>query len=144
MYSKTTFHGFNNFVSRYRNRAIGTTALAAVIAGSLWFGYPLLTNIKTIGGVTMPIGQPDRTWPAPSPRSYWDSDGSLLYLEAAGLGRELIFAEPVNTFLNPSARPGDLLFIGRRNGDSYEGVAYHYTGGVRQMTEESPMTPAGP
>ncbi len=84
-----------------------------------------------IGGLEYPAPT-DRAWPAPSDRSYWMADdNSVLYLEASGSAREFIFAEPTQDLIKLGARPGDLLFEGRKDGARYEGKAYHYLGACR-------------
>lgn len=105
-------------------------ATAAALTAVVWFAYPLMRGSPGRGGEGGPyIPAPtDRTWPAPADRSYWLADNSLLYLEASGSARELIFADPTKELVKLGARPGDLLFEGRKDGDRYEGRGYHYLG----------------
>jgi hypothetical protein len=114
--------------------------IAAVFATVLLVVYrspsrePEIVHLKKsdppIGGPLIPV-QTDRLWPAPKDRGYWIADNSLFYLEPLGSAREFIFAEPSEEMVKLGARPGDLIFEGRKDGDRYEGKAYHYLGTCR-------------
>lgn len=125
----------------YRRQISTGGGIAAALAGILllaylvpWRGPPVVSPKSSdpppTGGPLIPV-QTDRAWPAPRDRGYWVADNSLFYLEPLGSAREFIFAEPTEDMIKLGARPGDLLFEGRKNGDRYEGKAYHYLGACR-------------
>ena len=114
-------------------------ALAIVVAGiGWWFGSgfgaaPQVAQPKTLvvqgekAKPNVPVSQGGPFVP-PTPRSYWDYDKSLVYLEASGDSRKFIFIEPDQDFAAQGAQPGNLLFEGRRSDDTYVGKAYTFAG----------------
>jgi hypothetical protein len=73
-----------------------------------------------------PAGPP----PAARPGSYWDYGGSIVHLDAVPQSSSRVFYvyRPNSALSASGARPGDLLFSGRRIGDRYEGTAYVFAG----------------
>ena len=61
-------------------------------------------------------------------RSFWMHNGSLLYLVAEGDKRSFYYEKPRPGVQAAGARPGALLFEGRRQGPSYAGTAYIFAG----------------
>jgi hypothetical protein len=69
------------------------------------------------------------TVPANAPRgSYWSSGGSLFRLDADAdkPARRIYFFEPSTDMSVSGAHSGDLVFSGRRTGNTYTGVAYAF------------------
>jgi hypothetical protein len=64
----------------------------------------------------------------PSPRSHWIVGQSVVFLEAAGPVRQFYFVKPSPDLMALGARPGTLLFEGRKEGDKYQGKAYVFAG----------------
>jgi hypothetical protein len=66
----------------------------------------------------------------PHGTTYWDHNGSLIYLEAsvATGSRKFYYYTPRSSMLAAGARPGSLLFDGRRSGNRYNGKAYIFAG----------------
>jgi hypothetical protein len=62
-----------------------------------------------------------------SGRSFWEHNGSLMYLEAVGTTRSFYYAVPREGIRKAGVSPGTLLFKGQRNGDRYEGTAYIFS-----------------
>jgi len=63
------------------------------------------------------------------PGTYWDHNGSTVRLEASESGgRRFYYYQPRKGMLDAGARPGDLVFEGRRIGNRYEGKAYAFKG----------------
>ena len=58
-------------------------------------------------------------------RTYWNLNGSIVYLVANGTTREFYFQEPSKDLRDLGATSGSLLFSGKAvNGSSYEGTVY--------------------
>ncbi len=74
-----------------------------------------LKRCQTSGG-TRPPGSP--------PPSYWNHNGSTVYLLANGAVREFYYDRPRPGMLEAGARPGSLLFSGEAAGNTYDGTAY--------------------
>ncbi len=62
-----------------------------------------------------------------SGRSLWTHNGSLVYLTAEGDTRRFYYKQPREGMRAVGARPGTILFEGRRDGTSYAGTAYIFT-----------------
>ena len=86
---------------------------------------PIAQGAKAKSNVPPPQGG---EFVPPSPRSYWDYEKSLVYLEASGDSRKFIFIEPDQDFHEQGAERGTLLFDGWRSGDTYIGKAYIFAG----------------
>jgi S1-C subfamily serine protease len=56
--------------------------------------------------------------------TYWDHNGSIVYLIADGVSRQFYYHEPRPGMLQEGARPGTLLFRGRSIQGGYVGTAY--------------------
>jgi hypothetical protein len=75
--------------------------------------------------------------PAPSPQTqqqragtYWMHNGSIMYLQAviATGERKFFYFQPTEGMTAAGAKPGTLLFDGRRRGIRYEGTARIFRG----------------
>jgi hypothetical protein len=60
--------------------------------------------------------------------SLWDMDGSSVVLKADASERKFYFCRPDGSASTEGARPGALLFTGRRSGNRYNGTAYVHAG----------------
>lgn len=58
--------------------------------------------------------------------SRWDQGGSIVSLVADGADRQFIYDVPTAKLLALGIRKGSLLFVGKKNGNSYAGAAYSY------------------
>jgi hypothetical protein len=65
--------------------------------------------------------------PIPIGRSIWKHNGSAVYLVADGARREFRYQKPKWKMEEIGAKPGTLLFDGRRDGDKYIGKAYVFS-----------------
>jgi hypothetical protein len=63
----------------------------------------------------------------PRPRTDWEHNGSLMYLEASGNVREFYYARPRPGMAEAGARPGSLLFSGEVVDGGYQGTAYIFS-----------------
>jgi S1-C subfamily serine protease len=59
--------------------------------------------------------------------SYWDHNGSIVYLIADGVSRQFYYHEPRPGMLQAGASPGALLFSGRSIQGGYVGTAYIFS-----------------
>jgi hypothetical protein len=59
--------------------------------------------------------------------TFWDHDGSVVYLVADGNKLDFYYQEPRSGMLQAGARPGSLLFSGRAIGMRYFGIAYIFS-----------------
>ena len=59
--------------------------------------------------------------------TFWDHNGSIVYLVADGARREFYYQEPRPGIRDAGARPGSLLFSGRAIGMRYFGIAYIFS-----------------
>ncbi|MGE0612559.1 MAG: caspase domain-containing protein, partial [Hyphomicrobiales bacterium] len=64
---------------------------------------------------------------AGAPSSYWNHNGSVVYLVAEGNRRAFYYHRPRSGMLQAGARPHDLLFEGWKEGNSYKGTAYLFS-----------------
>jgi hypothetical protein len=69
----------------------------------------------------------DLTTHAAPKTTYWDHNGSIVYLIADGASRQFYYHEPRPGMLQAGARPGALLFKGRSIEGSYVGTAYIFS-----------------
>lgn len=60
-------------------------------------------------------------------QSVWMHNGSIMRLEANGNARRFAYLMPRPGMIEAGARPGDVVFEGYRNGQTYQGVAYIYS-----------------
>jgi hypothetical protein len=60
---------------------------------------------------------------SPEP-TFWDHNGSVIYLVANGSSREFYYQKPRAGMLEVGARPGSLLFRGEIDNGQYSGTAY--------------------
>jgi hypothetical protein len=70
------------------------------------------------------------------PGSVWDLEGSAVYLEGLPNSpvRKFYFCQPTVSARASGARPGSLLFDGRRSGSSYSGTAFVSAGRCGQFS----------
>ena len=59
--------------------------------------------------------------------TFWEHNGSIVYLVADGARREFYYQEPRSGMLQAGARPGSLLFSGQAIGMRYFGIAYIFS-----------------
>jgi hypothetical protein len=60
---------------------------------------------------------------SPEP-TFWDHNGSVMYLVANGPSREFYYQKPRAGMMEVGARPGSLLFRGGIDNEQYSGTAY--------------------
>lgn len=79
--------------------------------------------------------------PANPSGSFWDHNGSLVRLEASGSSglRRFVYQKVRPGMLEAGARPGDVVFEGRRQGRAYSGVAYVFN----RMCGQTPYPVSG-
>jgi hypothetical protein len=92
----------------------------------------------------MPVNPPPPP-PAPTGRSYWNHNGSVMYLVVAGNRREFYYHNPRQGMRDEGVTPGTLLFSGTVNGSNFEGVAYLFSArcGKRSYRVSGPVTENG-
>lgn len=61
---------------------------------------------------------------APSPRTYWDHNGSVMYLVAEGDRRQFFYSQPRGAMQEAGVHPDTLLFDGTTAGKRYDGTAF--------------------
>jgi hypothetical protein len=77
---------------------------------------------------------PEPTQAAPNAiRSYWNHNGSVVYLQADGYSRKFFYHQPRDGMLRAGAASGSLLFEGRKAGNRYVGQAYIFAGACGQF-----------
>ena len=91
-------------------------------------GWILFREIQEVAGfgqanITEYGKAEDESSPS-SERSYWEHNGSVVYLVAEGNTRQFLYSEPRVGMLEAGARPDDLLFSGTVSADDYTGTAY--------------------
>jgi hypothetical protein len=64
------------------------------------------------------------TQPASPERTFWDHNGSVMYLITNGSTREIYYQKPRAGMLEVGAHPGSLLFRGEIDNGEYSGTAY--------------------
>lgn len=73
-------------------------------------------------------------------RTYWNHNGSVLYLVAEGARRRFYYSQPRPIMIEAGARADSLLFDGNSLGDSYVGTAFIFHASCGQY----PYTVSGP
>jgi hypothetical protein len=66
-------------------------------------------------------------------RSFWDHNGSVMYLVANGSAREIYYHKPRPGMLEAGAHPDSLLFKGQLNDGHLSGTAYLFTANCGQV-----------
>jgi hypothetical protein len=61
-------------------------------------------------------------------RTYWDHNGSVMYLVAEGRRRRFFYSQPRVGIQEAGAQPNSLLFDGTVSGDRYDGTAFIFNG----------------
>src|ERR1700719_1077547 len=69
-------------------------------------------------------------------RTFWDHNGSVVYLVANGSSREFYYQRPRLGMLEAGARPDALLFSGQINNGQFAGTAYVFNAQCRQVPFE--------
>jgi len=64
---------------------------------------------------------------ADSQRTYWDHNGSVMYLEAHGRHRQFYYSQPRAGMADAGVASGALLFDGSSDGSGYDGTAYIFS-----------------
>ncbi|MFA9474746.1 MAG: hypothetical protein ACERJ2_09325 [Filomicrobium sp.] len=59
-------------------------------------------------------------------KTFWDHNGSRVYLVAKNDRREFFYHRPRKRMVKAGARPGTLLFTGKTKGNTYAGTAFIY------------------
>jgi hypothetical protein len=91
------------------------------------------TPTPGVGGPFVPIN-PQRTETEPRGDTYWDHNGSQMYLISDGSNRKFLYQKP-RAELNPlGVQTGTLLFEGRRQGARYFGIAYAFSARCGNVT----------
>ncbi|MDP1908460.1 MAG: S1C family serine protease, partial [Hyphomicrobium sp.] len=65
--------------------------------------------------------------PAGPQRSYWDHNGSAMYLVAEGRNRAFHYYRPRSAMVEHGAQPNVVVFRGSSDGNSYEGTAFIFS-----------------
>lgn len=88
-----------------------------------------LDTSATGGAVRQPEeGEPEPgTAEMPSDGALWSHNGSIVRLVAAGANRTFVYENPRPGMRKAGAKPGDVVFEGERDGQSYSGTAYIYS-----------------
>jgi hypothetical protein len=78
------------------------------------------------------------TTPAPTTaeRTFWDHNGSVMYLVANGSSREFYYQRPRLGMLEAGARPDSLLFRGQINNGQFSGTVYVFNAQCGQVPFE--------
>lgn len=82
-------------------------------------------NVKTYGDAA--------DLPTASQATYWDHNGSVVYLVAEGTQRKFYYQMPREGMLQAGASPNSLLFQGEAIGDRYVGEAFIFRKGCGQF-----------
>ncbi len=97
-----------------------------------------------------PPQQPQYTPPPPSTpsstgRTFWNHNGSVMYLVVSGNRRQFYYHQPRQGMRDEGVGPGTLLFSGTVNANSYEGTAYLFSArcGKRAYHVSGPATENG-
>src|SRR4029077_14972700 len=69
----------------------------------------------------------------PTERTFWDHNGSIMYLIAIGSSRELHYQKPRPGMLEAGAPPDDVLFKGEINDGQISGTAYIFNAQCGQV-----------
>ena len=105
--------------------------------------YPVLAVVPglptLLGQPEMPQKQPEMpqkeeaataaipSQPSGPTRSYWNHNGSVMYLVASGADRAFHYYEPRPAMLEYGAKPNTVVFRGRSDGTRYEGTAFVFS-----------------
>jgi hypothetical protein len=90
--------------------------------------------------------QPPQPPPSQGPeRTYWNHNGSIMYLVVNGNQREFYYSQPRQGMIDEGVTPGTLLFTGTVNGNYYTGTAYLFSArcGKRGYQVSGPVQETG-
>jgi len=66
-----------------------------------------------------PVDQPERP--------YWDHNGSKMQLQSVGIYRQFLYEVPRASIVDVGVKSGTILFSGKRQGNTYSGLAYIFS-----------------
>jgi hypothetical protein len=92
--------------------AVAAIALVAIVAAAQEANKACWTSARA------------ETQTASPERTFWDHNGSVMYLIANGSTREIYYQKPRAGMLEVGAHPGSLLFRGEIDNGEYSGTAY--------------------
>ncbi len=84
------------------------------------------------GNVTYYASKCGETFDRPE-RTYWDHNGSVLYLRADGTRRRFFYSRPRPGMQHAGAQPDSILFDGTVAGETYDGTAFIFNAGCGQL-----------
>lgn len=107
---------------RFRDKGsdLEVDALCELAADGLPAAYRCEREVVTYETASAPPPRP----PVGSGTTYWNHNGSLMRLDASGSARSFAYEQPRPGMEAAGARPGDVVFEGRREGAGYVGTAY--------------------
>ena len=99
-----------------------------------WVLFRDVAHLPEFGSVTIDShGTAEDETDASGPRTYWDHNGSVVYLSAEGNRRKFYYHAPRDGMLRSGATPGSLLFDGVVIGDRYAGEAFIFKPGCGKL-----------
>ena len=107
----------------YRGSTIETLATCEFAASGLPAAYDCEREVVTYTHSGERRDEPGRSRGA----TLWNHNGSIMRLEAEGNIRRFVYEEPRPGMVRHGARPGDVVFQGRRNRMIYSGTAYIFS-----------------
>ena len=107
----------------YRGSTIETMANCEFASSGLPAAYDCEREVVTYTDSGGRDGVPGRS----SSATLWNHNGSIMRLEADGNMRRFVYEEPRPGMVRQGAKPGDVVFEGRRNRMTYSGTAYIFS-----------------
>lgn len=101
--------------------AVAAIALVATVATA----FGAIKEWSTSAQAETQTASPERT--------FWDHNGSVMYLVANGPSREFYYQKPRTGMLEAGARSGSLLFRGEIDNGEYSGTAYIFNSRCGQI-----------
>lgn len=132
-------YGFSRYVldiSFHDNgQKVDTSLLCELAADGLPAAYNCGRRVVTIDWTlkseqppSSPHANEDRSRsPQLSDGNLWSHNGSVMRLTANGNNRQIVYERPRSGLAERGVEPGEVLFDGQRNGNSYSGIAYIFT-----------------
>jgi hypothetical protein len=99
-------------------------------------GRPTLYLIPQLLICTSAFAQSTTPAATAAERTFWDHNGSVMYLVANGSSREFYYQRPRLGMLEAGAHPDSLLFSGQINNGQFSGTAYVFTAQCGQVPFE--------